>query len=281
MDPMIRLIQIELFKISKRPRTYIGFIAIFIIVAGLQMAMYFEGESLVTMGIQNLKNDFRLEGGIINVNLMTYILMNSLIIHIPILICLVTGDLIAGEASSGTLRLILQRPHSRSKIYLSKIITGFAYSIALILFMGLTTYLSGILLFGNGDLIVLRRGVNVFSADDVFWRFAGAFSMGLLSMLVVASLSLMISSFVRNAIVPIVGTISIIIVLNIIFTLGATFFEPILPFIFTTHFIKWQYFFDFDLNYAAIYNAIGIQLAYIIIFNVIGLIHFKNKDILS
>ncbi|MDG2370432.1 MAG: ABC transporter permease subunit [Flavobacteriales bacterium] len=278
---MISLIQIELYKILKRPRTYIGFLAIFIIVVGLQMAMYFEGESLVTMGIQNLKNDFRLEGGIINVNLMTYILMNSLIIHIPILICLVTGDLIAGEASSGTLRLILQRPHSRSKIYLSKIITGFVYSTALILFMGLTTYLSGLLLFGNGDLIVLRRGVNVFSADDVFWRFTGAFSMGLLSMIVVASLSLMISSFVRNAIVPIVGTISVIIVLNIIFTLGANFFEPILPYVFTTHFIKWQYFFDFDLNYNAIYKAIGIQLAYIITFNAIGLIHFKNKDILS
>tara|TARA_B110000438_G_C15625512_1_gene568526 strand:+ start:22 stop:645 length:624 start_codon:yes stop_codon:yes gene_type:complete len=207
--------------------------------------------------------------------------MNSLIIHIPILICLVTGDLIAGEASSGTLRLVLQRPHSRSKVYLSKVITGFIYSIALILFMGTITYISGLLLFGNGDLIVLRRGVNVFSEDDVFWRFTGAFSMGLLSMLVVASLSLMISSFVRNAIVPIVGTISIIIVLNIIFTLGATFFEPILPYIFTTHFVKWQYFFDFDLNYSAIYKAIIIQLVYIITFNAIGLIHFKNKDILS
>ena len=51
---------------------------------------------------------------------MTYILLNSLIIHIPILICLVTGDAIAGEASSGTLRLILQRPFSRNQIYLAK-----------------------------------------------------------------------------------------------------------------------------------------------------------------
>ena len=160
---MINLIQIELFKILKRPRTYIGFLAIFIIVAGIQMAMYFEGESLVTMGIQNLKNDFRLEGDIINVNLMTYILMNSLIIHIPILICLVTGDLIAGEASSGTLRLLLQRPHTRASVYMSKVITGFLYSLSLILFMGLITYLSGFVLFGDGDLIVLRRGVNVFA----------------------------------------------------------------------------------------------------------------------
>ena len=278
---MITLIKIELFKIFKRPRTYIGFLAIFIIVIAIQGAMYFEGDSLVTMGIQNLKNDFRLEGGIINVNLMTYILLNSLIIHIPILICLVTGDSIAGEASSGTIRLLLQKPYSRTKIYFAKAITGFIYSFLLVLFTAVLCFITGQLLFGQGDLIVLRRVVSVFSQDDVLWRFLCAFAMGLLSMLVVASLSLMISSFVNNAIGPIVGTIAIIIVLNIIFTLGATFFESILPYIFTTHFVKWQYFFDFNLAKTPIYNAIIVQLIYIVIFNVIGIIHFKNKDILS
>ena len=281
MDGMITLIKIELFKIFKRPRTYIGFFAIFIIIIAIQAAMYYEGESLVTMGIQNLKNDFRLEGGIINVNLMTYILLNSLIIHIPILICLVTGDAIAGEASSGTIRLLLQKPYSRTSIYIAKAITGFVYSFLLVLFTAALCYVTGILLFGQGDLIVLRRGVSVFSQDDVLWRFLCAFSMGLLSMLVVASLSLMISSFVNNSIGPIVGTIAIIIVLNIIFTLGATFFESILPYIFTTHFVKWQYFFDFNLDTAPIYKAIVVQLVYIILFNIVGIVNFKNKDILS
>ena len=65
-------------------------------------------------------------------------------------------------------------------------------------------------------LIVLRRGVTVISSDDVVWRFCLAFCSGALSMLVVASLSMMISSFVNNSIGPIVGTISIIIGLNII-----------------------------------------------------------------
>ena len=117
---MIQLTLIELFKIIKRPRTYIGFLAIFLTVGAMQLAMYYEGEELISIAIQNLENDFRLEGKIINTNLMTYILLNSLIIHIPILICLVTGDSIAGEASSGTLRLILQRPYSRTQIYLAK-----------------------------------------------------------------------------------------------------------------------------------------------------------------
>lgn len=172
---MIRLINIELYKVFKRPRTYIGFLAIFVTVAAIQLAMYFEGEELIALAIQNLENDFRLEGKIINVNLMTYILLNSLIIHIPILICLVTGDTIAGEASSGTLRMILLRPFTRTQIYLAKTITGFIYTISLILFLAIMTYGMGYLLFGSGDLIVLRRGVTVLASDDVLWRFFFAF----------------------------------------------------------------------------------------------------------
>ena len=243
--------------------------------------MYYEGEELISIAIQNLENDFRLEGKIINTNLMTYILLNSLIIHIPILICLVTGDSIAGEASTGTLRLILQKPYSRTQIYLAKALSGFIYTISLIIFLALMTYVLGYFLFGSGDLIVLRRGVTVISSDDVVWRFCLAFCSGALSMLVVASLSMMISSFVNNAIGPIVGTISIIIGLNIIFTLGAPLFKNLIPYIFTSHFIKWQYFFDFQIEIDKLKLSVIVQLAYIIVFNTIGIFHFNRKDILS
>jgi ABC-2 type transport system permease protein len=278
---MMQLTLIELFKIIKRPRTYIGFLAIFLTVGAMQLAMYYEGEELISIAIQNLENDFRLEGKIINTNLMTYILLNSLIIHIPILICLVTGDSIAGEASSGTLRLILQKPYSRTQIYLAKALSGFIYTISLIIFLALMTYVLGYFLFGSGDLIVLRRGVTVLSSDDVVWRFGLAFCSGTLSMLVVASLSMMISSFVNNAIGPIVGTISIIIGLNIIFTLGAPLFKNLIPYIFTSHFIKWQYFFDFQIEINKLKLSVIVQLAYIIVFNTIGIFHFNRKDILS
>ena len=278
---MIRLINIELFKIVKKPSTYIGFLAIFLIVGALQLAMYFEGEELISIAIQNLENDFRLEGKIINANLLTYILLNSIIIHIPILICLVTGDAIAGEAATGTLRLILQRPFKRSEIYIAKAITGFLYTISLMVFLAGMTYGLGLLLFGTGDLIVLRRGVTVIASDDVTWRFFYAFCSGTLSMIVVASLSMMISSFVNNAIGPIVGTIAILIGLNIIFTLGAPIFKDILPYIFTSHITKWQYFFDFDIDKLVLQQSVVVQFVYILIFNLVGIWNFNRKDILT
>ncbi|MBI3136882.1 MAG: ABC transporter permease subunit [Bacteroidetes bacterium] len=278
---MRTLLKTELYKITKRPRTYIGFGAILIIVLALEFAFYAEGDTLIGLAVQNLESVFRLEGKIISVNFLTYMLLNVLIIHVPILICLVTGDIISGEAANGSLRLLLQRPYSRFKIYMAKWLAGSIYTLALILFLALTSYLLGYALFGDGDLLVFRRGVHVFEAADVPWRFVCAFGMGTLSMLVVASLSIMISSFTSNSIGPIVGTIAILIVLNIISTVAVNVIQPVLPYIFTTHFVKWQYFFETEIEWSAIYTGMAVQIGYIILFTTIGLVNFKRKDILT
>ena len=280
-EEMFTLLKLELFKIIKRPRTYIGFGSVFFIVLAFQVSMYFQGQSIISFILDNLETTFRMEGSIINANLVTYILLNSLMIHIPILICLVTGDIISGESSQGTIRLILQKPFSRMQIYGAKVISGVIYTLALMLLMGLSAYGIGYLLFGNGDLVVVKVGINIFNQNDLIWRFFWAFIIGTLSMLVVTALSIMISSFSTNSIVPIVGTIAIIIVLNVLTVLGYSLFEPILPYVFTTHFNKWQELFEFTIDFGEVYLTLFVQIAYILTFLTIGAIHFKNKDILS
>lgn len=278
---MMTLLKTELYKIIKRPRTYIGFGAIMLIVVALELAFFAQGDTLIGLAFQNLESVFRMEGKIISVNFLTYMLLNVLIIHVPILICLVTGDIISGESGNGSLRLLMQRPYSRVKIYMAKWTAGVIYTICLVLFLGLLAYAMGYLLFGDGDLIVFRRGIHVFESSDVQWRFLCAFAMGILSMMVVASLSIMISSFTNNSVGPIVGTIAVLIVLNIISTVAANALQPVLPYFFTTHFVKWQYFFDTNLDWGSIRMGIIVQLCYVILFTGIGLINFKRKDILT
>ncbi|MCG8576060.1 MAG: ABC transporter permease [Flavobacteriales bacterium] len=278
---MRNLLKVELFKIMKRPRTYIGFGTILFIILAFQFALAAEGDAIIGMGIQNLKSVFRFEGEIITVNFVTYMLMTTLIIHVPILVCLVTGDMISGEASKGSLRLLVQRPYTRGQIFMAKWLAGAIYTIALLLFAAIMTYALGYLLFGSGDLIVFRKGINVLEANDVAWRFICGFGVGTLAMLVVSSLSMMISSFVNNSIGPIVGTIAIIIILNVLSALLTSLLQPVLPYIFTTHFIKWQYFFDSEIDWGSIYNAIFVLIAYIVVFTLIGWWNFKRKDILT
>ena len=48
---MWTLLQIELFKIFKRPRTYIAFIAIAAIVILIQLALYLDGKTYTVLPI--------------------------------------------------------------------------------------------------------------------------------------------------------------------------------------------------------------------------------------
>ena len=58
---MWNLLQIELFKISKRPRTYIAFIAIAAIVFIFQFAFKADGQSYMDLMLQSVKDDFTFE----------------------------------------------------------------------------------------------------------------------------------------------------------------------------------------------------------------------------
>lgn len=278
---MLKLVRIELFKLIKHPRTFIGFGAVVFIVLAFQGMMFFKGDDLSSMLIGSLQNAFEFTGKVINANILTYVILNTLMIHIPILICLVTGDLISGEASSGTIRLLLQKPYSRTRIYGAKVITAIIYTLLLIAVMGLLSFGIGYLLFGNGDMLVIGSDVAIIDASDTWWRFAGAFFMGSLSMLVVMSLSILLSVYSSNSIVPIVGTVAVIIVLNVLSILGYTLFGDFINYLFTNQFNKWQLFFNYEMNTSEILKSIIIQFSYIAVFLTAGYLHFKNKDILN
>ena len=278
---MNKLVRIELYKIFTKPRTYIAFGAVFLIVVATQLGFYFEGEELLDFVIQNLKDSFVFQGKLINAYTVSYIVLNTLWIHIPILIALVAGDLIAGEANSGTFRLILTRPVSRTKLLFAKFFAGWTYTILVIILMILLSIGLGSILFGSGDLLVLKGTVNIFKAEDALWRFGLAYAYGILTMTVVASLAFMLSAFAENSIGPIIGTFAIIVGLTIITSLGFSFLKHVYPFLFTTYLPSWQFFFDYQLNFLKISRAVITDLGYIILFLSITFYHFRKKDILS
>jgi ABC-2 type transport system permease protein len=278
---MIKLVSIELFKIFSKPRTYIGFGAITVIVLAIEFGILLEGDMMMGIIMQNIKDRFIFEGNMINQYLVSYIILNTLWIHVPILVALVTGDMLAGEANSGTFRLILTRPVSRVQLVLSKFIAGWIYAVMLVAVMAILSIGIGLILFGPGDLLVVTNKVNVFAANDILWRFTGAYAYGILSMTTVAALSFLLSAFADNSIGPIIGTVAMIIGITIISTVGATLLGPVNKFIFTSYLPSWQLFFQTDNGLAGIWHAVMIQLVYISGFLGVTIWYFRKKDILS
>jgi ABC-2 type transport system permease protein len=272
----------EFIKIAAKPRSYIGIAAITLIVGIILFAMRLDGMMYISFITAPFEQSLSFEGNILNGNLMAFIILQMLIIHIPLLIAFVTGDLISGEGAMGTIRLLLTKPISRTSILLSKYLAGCAYTLVVLLWMGFLAIFIGKLLFGAGDLMVLKSdGLIILQESDISWRFLYGFVVAYLALVMIATLSLTLSCFSENSIGPIVSTMGIIILFTIIGTLDVPMFDHIRPYLFTTHMVAWRSFFEDPLPVEQITQSIVVLLVHIVSLLGIAIYKFNKKDILS
>ncbi len=279
---MWRIAAIELTKIAARPRSYIGFVAITAIILIIQIAMLADGESYISFITQSMEQTFDVQGKLLNGNLVCFIILQTLIVQIPLLVALVTGDLISGEAAMGTIRLLAAKPVSRTQIVLGKFFAGSIYVALLLMWLAFLALAVSHILFGSGDLIILKsNGITILQAGDLLWRFIGAFGLAFLALLTVASLSLLLSVFSDNSIGPIITTMAIVILFTIIGTMDVPLFDLIKPYLFTTHMIIWRNCFDQVLDKVQIFKSVAILIGHCAVFIGAALYTFNKKDILS
>ncbi len=296
---MWRLLQIELYKIFRRPRTYIAFGAIAAIVILIQVALKYDGKSYVDLLLNNLKESFELNDEfktkLLNGYLICFVILNTLLIQMPLLVALIAGDSIAGEANMGTLRLSLSRPVSRTKYMLVKFAASVIYTFALLVWMALLALFGSMLIFGVNDLVVMRSdGIEIVSSFDILWRYMAAFGYAAVALTTVAALSFLLSVFAENSIGPIIATMSIVIVFTILSEMNIPIYDnTVKPYLFTSHMVAWKGFFYVQAdaenrtiagsveNLSAIFRSLGILIIYIIGFVSTAIWVFRRKDILS
>ncbi|MEP7264271.1 MAG: ABC transporter permease subunit [Bacteroidota bacterium] len=276
------LLYSELIKIFSKPRSYIGFVAITIIVSLIQMAMYLDGLNYFSFVTGPLQASFNLEGNLVSGNMVAFVIIQTLILQIPLLVALVTGDLISGESATGTLRILASKPVSRTAILFAKFTAGLLYTLLLLIWLGFMSWGLALFIFGPGDLIVLKsEELIILQNADIGWRFLLAFGISFISLSVVATFSLCLSCFADNSIGPIISTMAVIILFTIMGTLEIPFFDAVKPYLFTTHMIVWRNSFDLPVSTPQICTSLTIMIAHIILFLSVALYRFNKKDILS
>jgi ABC-2 type transport system permease protein len=290
------LLQIELFKIFKRPRTYISFAAIAAIILIIQLGLKFDGQSYLELLLSGISDSFFVPYKLIlNGYLVAFIILNALLIHVPLLVALVAGDLVAGEANMGTLRLLVTKPVSRTQLMLVKFTAAVLYTLLLLLWMAVLALWLSILFFGTNDMLVARNNtMEQIGQADIWWRYVAAFGYAAVALSTVAALAFLLSTLADNSIGPIVSTITIVIVLTILSELRIPMYDhTVKPYLFTSHMLAWKGFFYSKAdssgqaiagsieNLPAICRSLAILLAYIVVFVTSAVLIFRKKDILS
>jgi ABC-2 type transport system permease protein len=297
----LTILRIELYKIAKRPRTYISFGALAVLILLIQLAIKANGEEFVELFLSGQADTFIIPAKEIkNGYFVCYIILNMLLIHIPLLVALIAADQISGEAQMGTLRFMLSRPINRTTLILAKFAASTIYIMLMLIWLALLGLFGSNLIFGTNDLYIGRQyDLLVIEKTDVMWRYLLSFLYATLALSVIAALGILLSVFSENSIGPIVATTAVVIVCTIIQQLTVPIFEnTITPYLFTTHMLGWkgvfypQTFTQFGetggvvingtVEHAtSLYKSIGILFGYIVLFIGIAIWQFKRKDILT
>jgi ABC-2 type transport system permease protein len=278
---------IELYKTFKRPRTYIAFAVVLIISLLIQVAFKANGKEYAQLVTAQLSETFEINedvfASLLNGYLICFIILQSLLFNIPLLVALVGADVIAGEANMGTLRLVQSKPVSRFTLLMGKFLATFVYTNLLLIFLAAIALFGSMGIFGTGDVFQLKsETIEIVREKFVFTRYIYAFLFASLAMTTVAALSILMSTFGENSIGPIVASMGVIVVCTIIGTLDdIPLFFYIKKYLFTAHMLGWKGFFDEDVPWPAIKKSSLILFTHIVIFMALAQWRYGRKDILS
>jgi len=154
---------------------------------------------------QNKLNQYRLDNNIAPAETTLWqgvLNASNLIILIAIFTVIIGGDIVAGEFSGGTIKLLMIRPASRSKILLSKYIAMLNFSTFLLILLFIVALVINGLLYGVGQVDIphlkLNDEGNVVETNMVL-HVLGVYALNCVQLVMVVTLAFMISSVFRSS----------------------------------------------------------------------------------
>jgi len=205
----------------------------------------------------------------------------DLIIVVTVLTVIIAGDSVAGEFTDGTIKLLLIRPVSRSKILLSKYISAMGFALLLLIVLFASAFLVSGIMHGFHDLgvpYVYASSDGAVHETNIIQHSICTYLFQAVQMVMVVTLAFMISVLTRSS------SISIALSVGIMFA-GTS----IVGFLAQFNWAKYYLFENTDLTqYLAgspnipgmtMTFSIAVIIVYFIIFNVFSWTVFTKKDV--
>ncbi|MDP3939654.1 MAG: ABC transporter permease [Deltaproteobacteria bacterium] len=201
----------------------------------------------------------------------------------PVVIAVVAGAQISGEASAGTLRAILSRPVDRTSLLLSKFAVTAMYAWMVITGFVIFNLVLGFALVGWGDLALYPGPLGLVEEPgsiplrDALGRFALATLSGTWSLMTLAAIAFFLSVVTRSPVVSVTGAILAYMVLTVVGRVE--FFTEIKSHFFTTDMDFWRIVFKPEIPWREIAYGASRCGVYIFTLLLVSAVLFERKDI--
>ena len=275
---MLTELRLELFKLLRKPRTYIGPASMAALTTLVLIGMKYGNEFRYMH--HRLERDFYVAGTMVNAAFLARSLMEVIVYtFLPLFACMVCGDLIASEAADGTLRMLLCRPITRFRVFGSKYAVAVAYALALTFGTGIAAYLAGVAFLGRGSLVVFTDGIWILPERLALQRIALAYAVAAVGMVAIGSIAFAISTFLSNSNGAIAGAMGFLFGSAVIGQIG--YFAKLKPYLLTTHLEVWRDLFAGNVNVPDLTHSLGVMMIYSAVAFLIGAVIFQRRDVLS
>ena len=276
---MIRLVHIELYKLFSSARTYMTLaIGVFLMLI-INLGLYTDGEKIFDFLLESINEYFLVQGKVVNGYLITYLALNTLWVHIPILIVIVAAHIFSSEFEMGTIRLLLTQPISRRHLFFAKLIAMIVFNTCFMLLVSLAAFIPALLLFGKGDVIVFIDGIQFVQEATFMGRLIYALLFATLAMIAFSCLSMFFGLVFKNTLTSILLSLGLLIMFTLLQKFIFGIFSAWQPFIFTYHFAKWQMFFVNDIPVASILSSVYFLTGMCLVFILLSWVKFEKMNI--
>ncbi len=199
-------------------------------------------------------------------------------LFLPVAVALNAGEAIAGEAQAGTLRYLLVRPVSRSRLLVAKLVAAMAFVLLTVVVVAATALVVGLLLLGHENT---GRSISVsgttLSTSELAWRTGIALLFAMLAMLGVASIALFLSTAVRSPLAAAMGTLAILVASTLLLTLDAA--DALRPYLLTRYWLSFVDLFRDPILWTNVVHGVLQQAAYVVVFLGAAWANFATRDV--
>jgi ABC-2 type transport system permease protein len=196
---------------------------------------------------------------------------------LPLLVGVVAGDAVAGEAGSGTLRYLLTVPVTRTRLLAAKATGVVVYAATAVTAIGVVGLIAGAALFGlhpmtllSGDTISLAAGIG---------RTAEVIAYVIATLTGFLAVGLFISTLTEVPVAAMAATVGVAIVaavLDQVPQLGS-----LRTVLFTHHWLGFGEILRLSVDWHTLFSWLGLQFAYVVIFGSAAWARFTTADITS
>ena len=202
-------------------------------------------------------------------------------LFMPVAVAVVAGDAVAGEAQGGTLRYVLTRPVGRTRLLVAKLVSVLAFVLLAVVVVAVVGYVVGRLFLGGGDVRSVVTGISGSSLTQtqLVERTLLSIVYVALSMLGVAAMALLLSTFTDSPLGAALGALAFLIASTLLLTLdAAASLQPYLP---TRYWLSFVDLFRDPILWRDLERGVLLQGVYVLVFLAAAWANFTTKDITS